>query len=137
MELSRDIEESRNIKWEKLKKLKSSKKDPEQLDLNDLSNFYKFFEDLYKGNPLDHSITYPEPNFEERLSDSTELDILQDSLNAEITIEELNRAIAKLKVGKATGEDCISNEFLICPNMQLKLTTLHLFNQCLENGIYP
>ena len=101
MELSRDIEESKNIKWEKLKKLKSSKKDPEQLDLNDLSNFYKFFEDLYEGKPLDHSSTYPEPNFEERLSDSTELDILQDSLNAEITIEELNRAIAKLKVGKA------------------------------------
>ena len=29
------------------------------------------------------------------------------------------------------------NEFLICSNTQLRLSTLHLFNQCLKNGVYP
>jgi hypothetical protein len=79
MELSRDIEESRNIKWEKLKKLESAKNDPGQLDLNSLSNFYNCFEYLCEGKPLDHSSTSPEPNFEHRLNYSTELDILHNS----------------------------------------------------------
>ena len=43
----------------------------------------------------------------------------------------------KLKMGKAVGEDCIPNEFLRCSNMGMKLTILHLFNQCLSNGVYP
>ena len=49
--LSRDIEESNQIKWSNLKKLKDAKRDPDQLDLQDLSNFYQFFKRLYSEAP--------------------------------------------------------------------------------------
>ena len=52
-------------------------------------------------------------------------------------MDELNRAIFKLKMGKAVGEDCVPNEFLRCSNAGLRLSILHLFNQCLANGVYP
>ena len=90
VELSKNIEESRNIKWENLKKLRAAKKDPEQLDLNDLSNFYKFFKNLYDEQLKTSTNDYPEPNFTDILTERSELEDLQESLNSMITIEELN-----------------------------------------------
>ena len=130
--LNRDIEESSQIKWGNLKKLKDAKKDPDQLDLHDLSNFYQFFKNLYSETPS--GIQIPSDS---RPKDPTEKEVSDELLNEDITINELNSAIAKLKLGKAVGEDCIPNEFLRCSNMGMKLTILHLFNQCLSIGVYP
>ena len=65
------------------------------------------------------------------------MQVLQDYLNDKISFEEVNGAIRKLKPGKAAGEDCIMNEFLMSTSTQLKMAITHLFNQCLEKGVYP
>ena len=132
-QLNKGIEEGNQINWCNLKKMKESKADPDQLDLHDLSNFYEFFKKLYSDSP-DHIVIPPTPD---QQSDPTTLDLNEEILNKDIDIDELSRAISKLKMGKAVGEDCVPNEFLRCSNAGLRLSILHLFNQCLANGVYP
>ena len=132
--LNRNIEESNQIKWSNLKKLKDAKKDPDQLDLHDLTNFYEFFKRLYSDTPTDVQLP-SEPEIV--TNNSMRRELADELLNEDITIDELNSAIMKLKLGKAVGEDCVPNEFLRCSNMGMKLSILHLFNQCLSNGVYP
>ena len=48
-QLNRDIEDDNNIRWDKYKKLKWNSADEDKLDLYDLANFYKFFQDLYSN----------------------------------------------------------------------------------------
>ena len=130
--LNRDIEESNAIKWSCLKKLKDAKKDPDQLDMHDLTNFYHFFKRLYSETP--DNIQIPQ---ELELNKKRDQGLADELLNQDITFEELNTAISKLKLGKAVGEDCIPNEFLRCSNIGVKLSIVHLFNQCLATGVYP
>ena len=138
-QLNCEIQQNNKIDWESMKKLKSAKKDPEQLDLHDLSNFYEFFKQLYGAvstatdtNDMDNGCPVANCLQNEHL-----LPDLQSELNARITTDELDSAIRTLRKGKAAGEDCISNEFLLYSNTQLRLAILNLFNQCLNNGIYP
>ena len=60
-ELNSDIQQNNNISWEGMKKVNMAKKDLEQLDLHDLSNFYEFFKKLYQV-PSTH------PNDSEKLA---------------------------------------------------------------------
>jgi hypothetical protein len=53
-QLNRSIEDNNRISWDGVKKLKNAKKDPEQLDLHDLSNFYEFFNRLYGETTFQH-----------------------------------------------------------------------------------
>ncbi len=62
---------------------------------------------------------------------------LDENLNCQITMEELNGAIKGLKRGKAVAEDMIANEFLIYATRPIRECVLHVYNQCLENGVYP
>eukprot|EP00116_Pleurobrachia_bachei_P008558 sb/3468820/ len=62
---------------------------------------------------------------------------LESALNQPICTNDVERAIKDLKRGKSPGIDGIPNELLkeACPNT-IKLLT-HLYNQCLEHGVYP
>ncbi|KAL5271652.1 hypothetical protein ACHWQZ_G002057 [Mnemiopsis leidyi] len=130
--LNKDIEEANQINWRNLQKLKEAKCDPDQLDLHDLQNFYEFFKKLYSESP-DHINIPPTPE----QTDPSLSELSEEILNRDIDIDELNKAISKLKAGKAVGEDCVPNEFLRCSNVGLRLSILHLFNQSLANGVYP
>ena len=132
-QLNKDIEEGNEINWRNFKKLKETKGDPDQLDLHDLSNFHDFFKQLYSDSP-DHIVIPPTAD---QQSDPATLELNEELLNKDIDIDELSRAIYKLKMGKAVGEDCVPNEFLRYSNAGLRLSILHLFNQCLANGVYP
>ena len=136
-ELNSSIEENNRINWDGVKKLKTAKKDPEQLDLHDLSNFYEFFKRLYGETSSKHDESNQTSDVRNCLQNTHLLSECQSSLNSVITIEELNSALKKLRKGKAAGEDCITNEFLVYSNTQLRLAILNLFNQCLDNGTYP
>lgn len=69
-------------------------------------------------------------NEKEKLSSLNELDI-------EISNKEICEAISKLKCGKASGPDLISNEMLKS-SQSFILPCLHkIFNLCLKNGVYP
>jgi hypothetical protein len=50
---------------------------------------------------------------------------------------EINKAIKKLKRGKASGIDMIVNEMFICSPNTLNKSLTHLFNIVLNNGDYP
>ena len=60
-----------------------------------------------------------------------------ENLDALITLNELTVVITRLKNGKAFVEDLISIEFLKSSNEPLLKAILHLFNQCLQLGVYP
>ena len=64
--------------------------------------------------------------------------MLENSINHDITIDELGAAINQLKRGKAVSEeDLIANEFLRSSGYSMRLTICYLFNECLKIGAYP
>ena len=104
-------------------------------------NFYRFFKELYKEQPLSKEAEDKVKNHEkqDRNSDiqNSTLSDLSETLNKHITVEELEASLKKLENGKASGIDGITNEVLKAspPNLQKALTKL--FNECLDKGIYP
>ena len=98
-----------------------------------MQNFCLFFKNLY-GKP-----SLPTERLDELYINkhSTESAILQEILDEDISLEELDSAIDKLKVGKAVAEDSIANEFLKSTRPTTRSTILHLFNECLRIGAYP
>ena len=133
-ELCYDIEEGRNICWNRFKKLKGLNARSSKLDVFDMLNFCKFFQELY-GKPSLNKDTIKELKQEmQSLESKAELD---KQLDQSITAEELRKATSSLKKGKAVSEDLIANEFLKCLNSEFSEVILHLFNQCLKLGVYP
>ena len=133
-ELSRDIEDGKNINWSKFKKLKGTTAKTANLDVFDMINFCNFFEDLY-GSP-----TLTQERIDELSADMTNGDIrsnLTESLNRDISLDELSECINSLKKGKAVAEDLIANEFLKFSSTNVRESVCHLFNECLRLGVYP
>ena len=63
--------------------------------------------------------------------------MLENSINRDITIDELGGAINQLKRGNAVSEDLIANEFLRSSGYSMRLSICHLFKECLKIGAYP
>ena len=66
----------------------------------------------------------------------TDSDILQ-LLNAPLTEKELEKALKNLKNNKSAGPDGIVNEQIKATFSRMKDIYLKLFNQILDNGIFP
>ena len=136
--LNRAIEENDNIKWENFKKLKSQTlKRDEDMDLYNLVSFYKFFKDLYSEKTLSDETVSRLRDETTRNQEDPPTEDIDKILNDEISLEELNRNISKLKKGKASAEDGITNEFIINTANNTRLVILKVFNECLKQGIYP
>ena len=58
-------------------------------------------------------------------------------LDKEITIEELNDTISKLKLEKSAGLDLLVNEFFIYAPNHVRKVMLRIFNKALELEYYP
>ena len=58
-------------------------------------------------------------------------------LDKEITLEELNNAISKLKLEKSAGHDLLVNEFVIYAPDHVKNVLLSIFNKILELEHFP
>jgi len=104
--------------WKILNKLKRSKRE-DKIDI---------FTNLNFSNEVGES------NFE--IPDTND-NLANDTLNGEITEEEITSAIQNLKNGKAPGYDSVINEYIkstICLCMPLYLK---LFNKILDTGIIP
>ena len=132
-ELSKDITDGNNITWSRFKKLKNYHGKGSLLDAFDMQNFCRFFKDLYKKPTLS----------EERISDlriedkTIRAEEIHEILDVNISLEELDTAINRLKLGKAVAEDVIANEFLKSTRPITRTTICHLFNECLRVGAYP
>ena len=139
--INEEIMNNNEISWDKIKELKAIKPEKSTLDIFDMVNFYRFFKELYKEQPLSKEAEDKVKNHEkqDRNSDiqNSTLSDLSEILNKHITVEELKASLKKLKNGKASGIDGITNEVLKAspPNLQKALTKL--FNECLDKGIYP
>ena len=109
-ELNREIEENHNIKWESLKKLQRARSEQNNdLDIYDHVAFYKFFKDLYSKKTITEDKVAAHLRETETLQDA-HIDLeTDDTLNSEITMDELCRHIKKLKRRKAAAEDRITN----------------------------
>ena len=59
------------------------------------------------------------------------------ALDFRITIDEINKAISKLKNGKSPGLDNIKNEMLKAAQVYINPCFLKLFNAILTSGFYP
>ncbi len=66
-----------------------------------------------------------------------ESSLSSNELDCEISNKEIVDAISKLKKGKASGLDMISNEMLKYSQTYLLPCIKNLFNLCLSNSIYP
>ena len=79
-------------------------------------NFYRFFKELYKERPLCKEAEDLVRNHKERDKrkdpQSCTITYLSDTLNKHITVEELEASLKKLKNGKASGVDGVTNEAL-------------------------
>ena len=137
-ELNTEIEENHNINWESLKKLQRARSEQNSdLDIYDHVAFYKFFKDLYSKKTITDDKVAAHLRETETLQDA-HLDLeTDDTLNSEITMDELCKHIKKLKRRKAAAEDRITNELLIYTSSQLREAICKVFNECLNHGVYP
>jgi len=122
----------------KLKSMKSSKPKDYWNYINSINKKKRIpdvdinvFYDFYKKLNADETDNSAEPNAEFPSID------FQNNLNAEISVEEIHKAVRSLKNGKASGLDLIINEYI--KNSIDKLTDLYykLFNMILTTGYLP
>ncbi|KAL5256064.1 hypothetical protein ACHWQZ_G011320 [Mnemiopsis leidyi] len=132
--LYEDIEAGKDVNWRRFKKIKDMKASGSKLDVFDMVNFSKFFKDLY-GKPTIGQQKIAK--LQEEISKETHQRRLNETLDTDITEEELESCIRTLKCGKAVSEDLISNEFLKSSGQTMRKAILNIFNQCLEFGAYP
>ena len=129
--LCSEIEDVREINWNKFKKLKGSFKKSSNLHF---INFCKFFKELYSNK----SLTVSQITALRADMPKTSLMVeLTNILDKDITFEKLKECVCNSKKGKAVAEDLISNEFLKTSSSKMLQTMLYMFNQCLSHGVYP
>ena len=58
-------------------------------------------------------------------------------LDGDISVNEVDKCIKKLKRGKSHGSDMILNEMLMTPNARLKNSLVHIFNVILKSRNFP
>ena len=62
---------------------------------------------------------------------------LENTLNNEITFDEIKKAISKLKNGKAAGLDNVTNDYIKGSCSELLPVYHMLFNTVLDSGVLP
>ena len=111
VKLNLDIETSKQINWDKFKKLKTVNEEGEKLDMFDFKIFFDFFKDLYSKQSLSEDqiadLKKNRTNDDPMLDDN---DHLLTLLNEDVTSSELIAVIKKLRQGKASAEDTVLNE---------------------------
>ncbi|KAL5251313.1 hypothetical protein ACHWQZ_G016865 [Mnemiopsis leidyi] len=106
--LYEDIESGKNVNWKRFKNIKNMKANGNKLDVFDMMNFSRFFKDLY-GKPTISQQKIAQ--LQEEISKEIQQRKLSETLDCDITPEELEGCIRALKSGKAVSEDLISNEW--------------------------
>lgn len=110
--------------WKKVKR--------KQRKCNASCDFTTYFKDLFETPFSDLN------DNTHALIDNVNNDIISDDfLDAEITLDELEQAIKKLKNDKSPGFDNIINEFLKLNTPLFKNTLLSIFNVLFKQGYFP
>ena len=112
--------------WDKVK----HKKQTHKLPPGDL--FYEHFKGLAKRVSRVSDCVTDEINDRNRA-----IEHCNECLDSEIRMGELERAIRKLKGGKAAGLDAILNEFIVNSTHEMKSLILSIFNSILSLEYFP
>ena len=105
---------------------KPSKASSSNIDINE---WYDHLKDLFANTNTDYSV-----------QDASQFDNSEESdrfLNEEVTELEVQKAIKKLKCGKACGLDGITAEMLKAERQDVVLFLTRMFNVLFEKGVYP
>ena len=115
--------------WNLLKQVKGSNIDKQFTDeaLLPIQNLSKHYKELLRKK---HNSTIKQPNESKNFENF-------DSLNGDITIEEIKQTIRKLKSKKASGNDSITNEMIKCSDDLILVKLEKLFNKIFQTGHYP
>ena len=115
--------------WKELRNMGCGKQSKTKSSIIDINEWYDHFKDLFANNDIDDNV-----------QDASQFDNSEESdhfLNEEITELEVQKAIKKLKCGKACGLDGITAEMLKAGGQDVVLFLTRMYNVLFENGIYP
>ena len=132
---SHKINDGKSISWKDLKQLKKHVCKKQATDDSKINEFKNFYEKLCSDTqlPANHEESSDFANRACSLANTTPSD---SHLNQLFSMEELTAALSKLKNGKASSFDHISNEILKSLSKNFYEALLMLFNQCLRNAAY-
>lgn len=120
--------------WRFIKTLKHSSQSDQLPNIEDLVNTFKVHNQCdYKNESFDMMFMQ---NIENIVENEVHLKEI-NSLDKEISKDELVKAIRNLRCGKAFGLDLVTNEMLKTSLPFIVEPVLKLFNMCLELCIYP
>ena len=94
--------------------------------------FQKYYNQLYTQPQLEGEQNIKQ--FLDSLNLPTLIEDQNNKLTADITVEELDKAISKLKSNKSPGPDGFSSEWY---KTFRTFSLLHIFNKALKEGIVP
>ena len=134
-EMNEKIIGTNGIDWNALKQLSEQNKEADQFDLYDLILFHKFFNELYNKNCAKTAGHTSENVYTEEAKHALHEQV--DTLNRTFTPQELDITIKKLRNNKSVSEDLISNEMLKNLSGKSEKLLLKLFNECLQQSVYP
>nr|XP_006817258.1 PREDICTED: RNA-directed DNA polymerase from mobile element jockey-like [Saccoglossus kowalevskii] len=102
------------------------------------TEWIKHFSALFNINSdaINHNSTTNQ-EVKETIKKHNNTSIINPDLDKDISEQEINSALKKIKTGKSPGPDAIINEMLKFSNPLLITCLKRLFNQILSNGVFP
>ena len=124
--------------WKEIHSFRNPQKCINDLSLNDWKQYFNLLlnaPQVIDDNHLEHVNAFMKQHTENCNICNEDHDL--SDLNINISIEEIEHAISKLKNAKAPGIDGITNECIKKSSPVLIPLLHHLFNCILETGTYP
>ena len=120
--------------WQTLNSLRNNEYNKDNDIPIDFENLEKHFQTQGEPQKFDS-------DFESKINDKIEeykrLSDVNDNTDSPFKVSEINKCIHKLKLGKSTGPDCISNEIIKYSSILTCKSLTKLFNLILDSGKYP
>ena len=126
--------------WRFWKRHKPSRRTYDVLDAETFTEYYKNLENKPDNAFFDKQFMENIDEFMSRFDGKTRLNtnnILDDILNAPISIDETKLSLKRMKANKAAGTDGIPSEFYKYTGDILDHPLTALFNHVLNTGLYP
>lgn len=101
-----------------------------------VENYYEFFKNLSQPKDVDVNVDNDIKAYNQ-MYNSGEMKIMFESLNRDISSDEVRACIKKLKLDKASGNDMLVNEMFIVGEDILLPYIVRLFNCILLSGFFP
>ena len=113
--------------WKELKKLGGNKRNATS-DMLKLEDWYEHFKTVFKQADNNDQESVPDNNLNANID---------SELNADISGDEVKRAVQSLKKGKSGGTDGIVPEMLKLGGEEVITFLTKLFNKVFSSGVYP